>query len=74
MPLAMFWSANKQIDRLKAESDRRQLKLVLAGAAPEGARDLDAALMEEMGSPSVVVRGFDEAKFLEMQKKLNSKG
>jgi hypothetical protein len=71
MPLVMFWSANKQIDRLQAEQAQMNLQVGIAGQSGEGAKELFAALKLQVGSPAVVIKGFDEAKFLELQRKLN---
>jgi hypothetical protein len=71
MPLKTFWSANKQIDRLQAEQDQRTLQLLLAAQSGDGAKDTFEALRAEVDTPMLVIKGFDEARFLEMQQKFN---
>lgn len=68
LPLAAFWSANRQIDRIAAEKDQRQLQVSLASQSGESAKELFETLRIELGSPAVVEKGFDLAKFEELRR------
>ena len=67
LPLRTFWSFNRQVDRLRAEADQRQLRLLAAAENPEAAKQLVQDLRMELDSPVVIERQFDEVKFLELQ-------
>lgn len=71
MPLKTFWSANRQIDRLQAERDQRTLQLLLAAQSGDGAKDTFEALRAELETPMLIIKGFDEERYLEMQRKYN---
>lgn len=75
LPLATFWSFNRQVDRLRAESEQRQIMAYLAGSpdAAEMRTKALEALKREIGVTVLFERGFDDAKFEELQKKF-SKG
>lgn len=69
LPLVTFWSFNRQIDRLRAEEEQRQLRLILAGASesPEAVKELVDTLQREIGTTVLIEKGFDEEKFAELQ-------
>ena len=73
LPLVTFWSFNRQIDRLKAETEQRQLRVLIAGSSetPEAAKKLSEILSSEIGTTVLIEKGFDEAKFAELQRKLS---
>lgn len=71
MPLVMFWSANKAIDRLHAERAQSDLQVAIAGQSGEGAKELFENLRLQVGTPALVIKGFDESKFLELKGKIN---
>lgn len=73
MPLATFWSFNRQVDRLRAESEQRLIMAFLAGSPEAGearARALEA-LKREIGTTVLIEKGFDDAKFNELRKKFS---
>lgn len=67
LPLRTFWSYNRQIDRLRAEEDQRQLRVAVATQNGEAATALIEALRLELDAPVVVEKKFDAAKFAELQ-------
>lgn len=69
LPLRTFWSFNRQIDRLRAEKDQRQMRIAAAVQNPEAAANLIESLRLELDSPVVVEKRFDEAKFKELADK-----
>jgi len=73
MPLVTFWSYNRQVDRLRAEKEQRQLRVILAGSSEsaEAAKRLAETLTREVGTTVIVEKGFDEEKFAELQRKLS---
>jgi hypothetical protein len=78
LPLRTFWSLNRQVDRLRAEEDVRQLQIATAAASAgeggEGVKFLGEHLQTEIGRPMVIQKGFDRARFKELQKKLRQPG
>lgn len=66
LPLSVFWGLNRQVDRLRAERDTRELRLLSAAQAPEAAQQLSQRLREELGQPVVVEKKFDADKFEEL--------
>lgn len=71
MPLATFWSFNRQVDRLRAETEQRQLRLLSSAENPEQAKQLSEALGNEIGMPVVFEKKFDSKAFEELSKKFN---
>lgn len=69
LPLRTFWSFNRQIDRLRAERDQRQVRIKASMSSAEGATELVESLRMELDSPVVVEKKFDAAKFAELQKR-----
>ena len=58
MPLRRFWLLNKNIDRLRAEEDHRQITLLLSAASGEHASKLMGRLEKQVGT----VVEFDQGK------------
>lgn len=50
MPLRHFWFLNKQIDRLNAEDDMRQLNLIVATNSSEGIQQIQELLNKQIGT------------------------
>ena len=73
LPLKTFWAFNRQVNRLRAEADMRQLSLISAGQSPEGSTQLFEQLRVELDSPTVTEMPFDEEKFKYLQEKLTEK-
>lgn len=75
LPLVTFWSFNRQIDRLRAEQEQRQLRLLIAGSSesPEVAKKLSDTLANEIGKPTIVEKPFDDEKFKELARKFSPK-
>lgn len=73
LPLVTFWSFNRNVDRLRAEVDQRQLRVAIAGSSesPEYAKRVSEALVREIGTTVLVEKPFDDAKFAELQAKLS---
>lgn len=69
LPLRTFWSLNRQIDRLRAERDQRQMRIAAAVQNAEAAGQLSESLRLELDSPVVIERKFDAEKFKELQEK-----
>lgn len=74
LPLRTFWSLNRQVDRLRAESEQRQLRLLSAAENPESAKKLSDALSTQINNPVVYEKKFDGSRFEELQKRFSSKG
>ena len=76
LPLVTFWSFNRQVDRLRAENEQRQLRVAIAGSSEsaEAVKQLSEALQREIGTTTVIERGFDEKKFAELQEKFSKMG
>jgi len=72
MPLAAFWSFNKQVDRLRAEEDQRTLQLLAAAQSPEGVAKTFEALRIELDGPVVIETFFDAEKFKELKSRFRS--
>jgi len=73
MPLRTFWSYNRQVSRLRAEADQRQLQVLSCAESPEGSKLLAQRLQDEMAHPVLVSKVFDTAKFAELQRELDGK-
>jgi hypothetical protein len=71
LPLTTFWSFNRQVDRLRAEQEQRQLRVLAASQSPEGARELGDYLQGQIGHPVLVEEKFDADKFEELKKKFS---
>jgi len=70
LPLKTFWSLNRQVNRLRAEKDQRQLRL--AGAqSKEAAQAIVEMLNREIGTPVILQKSFDEGAFVEWQEKFD---
>lgn len=65
LPLVTFWSFNRQVDRLRAEVDQRQLRVATAAASenPEAIKVLGETLEREVGMPVRVEKKFDQKQF-----------
>lgn len=74
LPLRTFWMLNRSLDRLRAEEDQRQLRLVNASQDAKGAKDLTDELSREIGMPVVIEKKFDADAFDRLQKEFGSKG
>jgi len=75
LPLRTFWSLNRNVDRLRAEEEFRHLQVAAAAAsAGDGVKTLGEALRGEIGNPTIIEKGFDSAKFAELQEKLRQPG
>lgn len=68
LPLKVFWTLNRQVNRLRAECDQRHMRVIGGSQNEEGAQILSEALRLEIDSPVVVTKEFDEDKFLELQR------
>lgn len=73
LPLKTFWSLNKQVNRLRAEADQRLLRLFASAQSPEAYKETQQSLSNEVESPTVVQKGFDEDQFLRLQSKFGGK-
>lgn len=75
LPLRTFWSLNRQVDRLRAEQEQRQLRLISAGTSedPKSARSVAEALEGQIGKPVVYERKFDSKRFEELRKRFARK-
>lgn len=69
LPLRTFWSFNRQIDRLRAERDQRQMRILAAVQGPESAANLIESLRLELDAPVVIEKRFDAEKFRELQER-----
>jgi hypothetical protein len=69
LPLKTFWSLNRQVDRLRAEGEQRQLRVIGAAQDPKTAKQLGEALDTEIGTPVVVEKAFDSKQFEELSKR-----
>jgi hypothetical protein len=72
LPIKTFWSLNRQVDRLRAEEDQRQLRLANAAQSAEGAKSLTEELSREIGTPVVMEKKFDADAFANLQDKFGS--
>jgi hypothetical protein len=72
MPLRAFWAYNRNVDRLRAEADQRQLNVMSAAQHPEAAERLGKRLSAELGTPVVTVKPFDSRKFKQLQEELKA--
>lgn len=70
LPVKTFWALNKQVGRLRAEEDQRDLGNLSASQSAEGYKARMEALQREIGAPTVVEKSFDEAAFLRLQAKM----
>lgn len=73
LPLRTFWSFNRQVDRLRAEAEQRQLRVLVSSESPEGVKALAEHLEREIGMPVVVEKALDTKTFAELQKKFSGK-
>lgn len=73
LPLVTFWSFNRQVDRLRAETEQRQLRVLSASGSEEGSRQVADLLSNEVGRPVVVETIFDADKFDELAKKFSKR-
>jgi hypothetical protein len=71
MPLRTFWSYNRQVDRLRAEEDIRQLNLLASHQDPEGCKQLGERLMREIANPVHVEQKFDSSQFDNLKKQFS---
>lgn len=71
MPLRTFWAFNRNVDRLRAEADSRQLNLMCAAQNGDAAERLSNKLSAELGSPVVTVKPFDAEKFKKLANEMN---
>lgn len=72
LPLRTFWSFNRQVDRLRAEEDQRSLRVASSAQSAEGAKALTEQLKEELASPVVIERSFDEEGWQRLKQKIES--
>jgi len=63
LPLKVFWAFNRNIDRLRAESDQRLLRLMAASNDGEAAKNHLDRLAGELGKPVVIEKVFDANQF-----------
>ena len=56
MPIKRFWLLETNIQRLQAENDSRQLRLLMASQGPE-AKQVGEALIKEIGTVSSDLTG-----------------
>jgi uncharacterized protein YdaU (DUF1376 family) len=75
LPLRTFWSLNRNVDRLRAEEDLRSLQVSAAAQSVgegggEAVKFLSEHLRGEIGSPIVIEKKFDRARFKELADKL----
>lgn len=61
LPLKAFWMLQRNIDRLEASSDYRQLQLICSATSSEGVKDVSERLLKTIGK--VVI--YDEQKRVE---------
>lgn len=72
LPLVTFWSFNRQVDRLRAEAEQRQLRLMIASEDPKAGKELSEALAKEIGHPLIVEKELDSSKFDELAEKFRN--
>ena len=75
LPLRFFWALNRNVDRLRAEQELRDLRVQCAAGSEDGKSitALSQALREELGSPVLVEQKFDEDKFNELAERFSGK-
>ena len=78
MPLRMFWSFQRQIDRLRAEDELQLFQAssvanVQGEAAGKIIAKYVARLQERIGTPAYSEAVFDEAKFQEFAARFGQK-
>jgi len=68
MPVKMFWSFQKQIDRLKADDELRLFQSLSMSNSQDadGARAYISSLKERIGNPAHAEAIFDEEKFKQL--------
>lgn len=74
MPLRTFWAFNRNVDRLRAEADQRQLRLMSVTQDGKAAKEYSQRLASEIGHPVVVEKQFDAAKFKELAEQFSRGG
>lgn len=74
LPLATFWMLNKNISRLLAEEDIRQMVVVAAPQSKDGYNDAFDRLSAEFGRPMIVEQVAPEEGGIERLKQLQRKG
>lgn len=73
LPLKTFWALNRQVDRLRAESEQRLLRLHSAASSedPKAVKQLAEDLQRQIGSPVVFEKKFDSKRFEELRKRFS---
>jgi len=68
MPVKMFWSFQKQIDRLKADDELRLFQSLSMSNSQDadGVRAYISSLKERIGNPAHAEAIFDEEKFQQL--------
>jgi len=74
LPLVLFWTLNRQIDRLRAERDLRQLWIVGSAQSGDASKGLAEQLQSELGRPLILQKRFDPNKFKELASRFKKKG
>lgn len=69
LPLVTFWSFNRQVDRLRAETEQRQLRILIAADSPQAGKELSEKLSTEIGMPLIVEKKLDTKKYDELAEK-----
>jgi hypothetical protein len=59
MPFRVFWSFNRQVTRLKADDEMRQLRLLSAVQSAEGVKTMHQTLKTEVEMPVLIEKQFD---------------
>lgn len=54
MPVRTFWSFAKNINRIRAEEDLRQMDVAMSVQSGDAAEKVRAKLVEELGTPAKV--------------------
>lgn len=75
MPLKMFWSFQKQIDRLKADDDLKLFQCLNLSQSQDanGVKAYVSSLKERVGNPAHAEAAFDEDKYLRMAAQFGQK-